>query len=58
MLQLGLLRKDHYRREISKQAIDIDSLKAFAEDVLKGIDTVDLKSYSFERDPDLKTITL
>ena len=34
-------------------ANDKDALTAFAEDVLSRIDSVDLKGYAFERDPDL-----
>lgn len=36
--------------------MDIDSLKAFAEDILNRVDSVDLKSYDFSKDPDLKMI--
>ena len=33
--------------------MDLDSLKAFAEDILRRVDSVDLKSYDFSKDPDL-----
>jgi hypothetical protein len=33
--------------------MDINQLQQFAQNVLAGIDGFDLKSYDFERDPDL-----
>lgn len=54
MLQLAMLKKDKYRREIASQAMDTEALKAFADDVLRRVDSIDLKSYSFDKDPDLK----
>ena len=33
--------------------MDTDGLTQLAKDVLSRIDNVDLKSYNFERDPDL-----
>jgi hypothetical protein len=49
-----MLRKDKYRREIVKQAMDGDSLRDFANKIIKSIDEVDLKSFNFERDPDFR----
>jgi hypothetical protein len=46
------MKKDKYRREMAKEAMDTDGLKAFAREVLRGIDDVDLKSLSFDKDPD------
>jgi len=52
------MKKDMYRRELAKQALDTDGLKALAQEVLRGIDGVDLKSMAFEADPDLKRVSL
>lgn len=49
-----MLKKDKYRREIATQAMDIESLKEFAEDILNRIDSIDLKSFNFDKDPDLR----
>ncbi len=40
-------------RELAASAKDLESLKALADDILSRIDKVDLKSYEFEKDPDL-----
>ena len=52
------MKKDRYRREMARQALDTEGLMAFAKDVLRGIDEVDLKSMAFETDPDLKRVSL
>jgi hypothetical protein len=36
--------------------MDLDYLTSLAQDVLSRIDSVDLKSYDFSRDPDLKPL--
>jgi hypothetical protein len=53
MLQLAMIKRDRYYKEIVRQAQDKDALQAFADKVLAGIDNIDLKSYEFQRDPDL-----
>ena len=51
--QLAVMKKDKYRRELARQALDTEGLKAFAQEVLRGVDGVDLKSMAFDSDPDL-----
>ena len=43
---------------MTKDALDTEGLKAFAREVLRGIDEVDLKSLNFDKDPDCLKITL
>lgn len=50
---IQMMRKDNYRREIAKMAMDEKALKDFADDILKRIEGVDLKSYDFSKDADM-----
>ena len=52
-MQLNMLKKDKYAREKSQKAMNTEELKKYAEEVLSRIDKVDLKSFDFEKDPDL-----
>jgi hypothetical protein len=52
MMQLQMLKKDRYGRELAREAMDTEGLQRFAEQIIGRIDNVDLKSYSFEKDPD------
>jgi len=47
-----MIKKDRYGREIAREAMDTQGLQKMALDIMGRIDTVDLKSYSFEKDPD------
>jgi len=51
-MQLQMIKKDRYGREIAREAMDTQGLQKMAMDIMGRIDTVDLKSYSFEKDPD------
>ena len=48
-----MLKKDKYGRELAQKAMDTDGLMQFADDILSRIDKIDLKSYDFDKDPDL-----
>jgi hypothetical protein len=47
-----MLKKDKYRRDLARDAMDTEGLKKFADEILSRIDKVDMKSYSFDVDPD------
>ena len=51
-MQLHMLKKDKYRRDLARDAMDTEGLKKFADEILSRIDNVDLKSYNFDKDPD------
>ena len=52
VMQLNMLKKDKYRRDLARDAMDTEGLIKFADDILSKIDKVDLKSYNFDVDPD------
>lgn len=41
-------------KQVATEANDAESLAAYASEILSKIDKVDLKSYSFDKDPDYK----
>jgi hypothetical protein len=47
-----MLKKDKYRRDLARDAMDTEGLKKFADEILSRIDNVDMKSFNFDVDPD------
>lgn len=48
-----MIQRDKYQREIAEQIKDKKALKDFVDEVLERIDKIDLRSFDFDKDPDM-----